>query len=150
MTGAQPGASSPARTDRWRSFRDAFLDSSRACQVAQQQAGIPTDLVGCAARSLGVSETVLLTLLGLEAATPERITSPGERLGSNAARHLMFIGAIQRLAEGAFGDPGIAAEWLTAPNLALGGVAPVTVLDTPAGRHEVSRLLHAIAYGGVA
>ncbi len=95
MTGAQPGASSPARTKRWIAFRDAFLDSSRVCQAAQQQEGIPADLVACTAQSLGVSETVLLTLLGLEAATLDRSTSAGERLGSSAAKHLMTIGAIQ-------------------------------------------------------
>jgi len=45
------------------------------------------------------------------------------------------------------GDREKAAHWLTAPNRALGGEIPITLLDTSAGAHEVEALLDRIEYG---
>lgn len=45
------------------------------------------------------------------------------------------------------GDREKAAHWLTAPNRALGGEIPMTLLDTSAGAHEVEALLDRIEYG---
>jgi len=45
------------------------------------------------------------------------------------------------------GDREKAAHWLTAPNRALGGEIPITLLDTSAGAHAVEALLDRIEYG---
>jgi putative toxin-antitoxin system antitoxin component (TIGR02293 family) len=45
------------------------------------------------------------------------------------------------------GDRDKAAHWLTAPNRAMGGEIPITLLDTSAGTHEVEALLDRIEYG---
>ena len=63
---------------------------------------------------------------------------------------LVRLGRVEKLAEETFGDPALAAEWLQAVNVGLGGVAPLALLDTEIGCHEVSRVLNAIAYGGAA
>jgi uncharacterized protein (DUF2384 family) len=44
-------------------------------------------------------------------------------------------------------DRDKAAHWLTAPNRAMGGEIPITLLDTSAGTHEVEALLDRIEYG---
>ena len=45
------------------------------------------------------------------------------------------------------GDREKAAHWLTAPNRALGGEVPISLLDTSAGAHEVETVLDRIEYG---
>ena len=57
---------------------------------------------------------------------------------------------ILALAETIFGDRVRANEWLRTPNESLGNVSPASKLDTERGRCEVSQVLNAIAYGGVA
>jgi putative toxin-antitoxin system antitoxin component (TIGR02293 family) len=46
-----------------------------------------------------------------------------------------------------FDDESVAAEWLRAPNLALGDVAPLAMADTELGAREVDDLLGRIEYG---
>jgi hypothetical protein len=45
------------------------------------------------------------------------------------------------------GDRKKAAHWLMAPNRALGGEIPITLLDTSAGAHEVEAVLDRVEYG---
>jgi uncharacterized protein (DUF2384 family) len=40
-------------------------------------------------------------------------------------------------------------RWLKHPNRALGGIAPVTAIDTELGARQVENVLGRIAYGGV-
>jgi putative toxin-antitoxin system antitoxin component (TIGR02293 family) len=44
-------------------------------------------------------------------------------------------------------DADKAVHWLTTPNRALGGVVPMTLLDTPEGREQVETILGRIEYG---
>ncbi|MBI2318149.1 MAG: DUF2384 domain-containing protein [Betaproteobacteria bacterium] len=44
-------------------------------------------------------------------------------------------------------SPEKAASWLRRPNRALGGVAPLELLDTDAGVREVEAVIWRIAYG---
>jgi len=45
------------------------------------------------------------------------------------------------------GDKKKAVHWLKSSNRALGGEAPIRLLDTSAGTHEVEALLDRIEYG---
>ncbi|MCL4759566.1 MAG: DUF2384 domain-containing protein [Rhodocyclaceae bacterium] len=52
-----------------------------------------------------------------------------------------------QLAEEVFGGAERAQAWLRTENTALDGQTPASLLDTEAGRLEVTRILHAIARG---
>jgi uncharacterized protein (DUF2384 family) len=73
-------------------------------------------------------------------ASPARLTPEQSDMVIRTARTLAK--AIDIL-----GDRDKAAHWLTAPNRALGGEIPITLLDTSAGAHEVAALLDRIEYG---
>lgn len=47
------------------------------------------------------------------------------------------------------GNPQRAARWLETPNRALGGIAPVDIIDTEPGRLQVEKILGRIGYGGI-
>src|ERR1039457_5921774 len=66
-------------------------------------------------------------------ASPARLTPEQSDMVIRTARTLAK--AIDIL-----GDRDKAAHWLTAPNRALGGEIPITLLDTSAGAHEVAAL----------
>lgn len=55
---------------------------------------------------------------------------------------------IRELAEAVFNDIVIAKTWVTTPNLALGGQAPLQLCETQEGAQQVRRVLHAIESGG--
>ena len=62
----------------------------------------------------------------------------------------MRIGAIQKQAVAVFGCSELAMAWFQTNNIALGGVSPLSLLDTGIGTQEVARILSAIGHGGVA
>lgn len=45
------------------------------------------------------------------------------------------------------GEKSKAVHWIQSPNRALGGLTPLSLLDTSAGEHEVEALLDRIEYG---
>jgi putative toxin-antitoxin system antitoxin component (TIGR02293 family) len=47
------------------------------------------------------------------------------------------------------GDHKIGIDWMKRPNHALGGVAPLSIVDTELGAREVENVLGRIGYGGV-
>ena len=64
----------------------------------------------------------------------------GEEGGAGADR-------VRRKAIGAFGTTENAAIWLSNPQRSLQGRIPLEVIQTPAGVHEVLRVLDLIDYG---
>jgi putative toxin-antitoxin system antitoxin component (TIGR02293 family) len=46
-----------------------------------------------------------------------------------------------------FGERAKASRWLHNPNRALGGVSPLSLLDTDLGTREVEQILGRIEYG---
>lgn len=97
-----------------------------------------------------MSQEFACRLVGLPASTAKRKLARDERLDPLVSERLTRIGAIEKLAEDTFGSVELANAWLQAGNAGLGNVPPISLLDTDIGCREVSRLLAAIAYGGVA
>lgn len=60
---------------------------------------------------------------------------------------LVGIARIASLAEETLGSRDNARGWLRDGNRALGGVTPLSCLDTEPGRERVEELLHQISYG---
>jgi hypothetical protein len=93
------------------------------------------------ARNLGPLCALLISLFLERRAHLRRFLTPPEsdivvRTATSLAR-----------AEGVLGDKKKAVRWLRAPNRALGGEVPMSLLDTSAGEHVVQSLLDRIEYG---
>lgn len=141
--GARSGAA-------WRDYRDAFLGSPAALQIEAIRRGAPAGNLLGVAEALHLPRERVYELVGLSVSTAKRKVAANEVLDPLVTERLVRLGRIEQLAEETFGDPAQAAEWLQAVNVGLGGVAPLSLLDTEIGCREVSRVLHAIACGGVA
>ncbi len=63
------------------------------------------------------------------------------------SNRLARLSRVATLAERTFGSTERAAGWLDRPNRALGGAAPVDLLDTDLGAREVEAVLGRIEYG---
>ena len=82
-------------------------------------------------------------------------------LGMKRARHGRRTGSLSRdksdrvfraarayhMAMETLGTPDKARRWLSKPNTALGGVAPMTLLDTETGKRQVENVLGHVASG---
>ena len=71
------------------------------------------------------------------------------RLARYESDRLYRLARILALADEFLGDHERAIRWLKRPNRALGGIAPVSALDTELGARQVENILGRIAYGGV-
>jgi putative toxin-antitoxin system antitoxin component (TIGR02293 family) len=71
------------------------------------------------------------------------------RLASYESDRIYRLARIVALAKASLGGPEIATRWLKRPNRALGGQAPLAVIDTEIGERDVENVLGRIAFGGV-
>lgn len=71
------------------------------------------------------------------------------RLARRESDRLYRLARIIALAKHYLDDEDAAVRWLKRPNRALGGSAPLDVIDTEPGARAVERVLGRIAYGGV-
>jgi len=71
----------------------------------------------------------------------EGVLSPDE-----SAKLVRFARVVER-AEAVFEDKEAALEWLRSPNAALGGEAPISLLDTDIGADSVLDALGRIEHG---
>ncbi|MBS1188370.1 MAG: hypothetical protein H6R10_162 [Rhodocyclaceae bacterium] len=134
----------------WVMFRDDFLKRTAGEQIVTIRNGVQiTNLVGFA-NSVQAPRESVYHLVGVSTSTVKRKLVKGELLDAVATERLVRLGAIEKQAEDAFGNRDLAHHWLRTTNPGLGGVEPLSILDTEVGCREVSRVLNAIAYGGVA
>lgn len=70
-----------------------------------------------------------------------------ERLKPEESNRVYRLAHIIALTEEVFGDEEKSRGWLSRPNRALGGVAPLKMLDTDVGTEEVKKVLGRIAHG---
>ena len=71
------------------------------------------------------------------------------RLARFESDRLYRMARLLALARESLGDGGRASRWLKRANRALGGVSPITALDTELGARQVENLLGRIAHGGI-
>ncbi len=88
-------------------------------------------------------------LLNLSLSTYERRKKDEKPLDSVASERLDRLASVAILAEEVFEDKEEAAQWLAAPNEALGGNSPVMLCETEIGAKQVRRVLNALEWGGV-
>lgn len=153
---AAPRPGTTGRTARhgsdsaWRALREAIVRESPAERIGRIRAGLPAELLVKAAERFEVPRENLFRLVGLPFSTANRKIARGETLDPAVTERLVRLAVVDAQAEEVFADPALASRWLVADNLALGGAAPLGLLDTEIGAREVAKVLAAIAWGGVA
>jgi putative toxin-antitoxin system antitoxin component (TIGR02293 family) len=122
------------------------LRSDKELRTAIRE-GFPQVVIGKVMNSAG------MTLKELAASLDLSVRSLQRRRAGRLARHesdrLYRLARLVALAKHYIGDGESATRWLKRPNPALGGSAPLELIDTELGAREVENVLGRIAYGGV-
>lgn len=105
--------------------------------------GLSADVAWDLKNRYDLSEKELLAILGTSRRTFQRRTV----LNTVESDRLIRFSSILRLAEDLFGEPDAVRVWLHASNKALGGVSPLSVLDTDAGTRQVETVLGRLMHG---
>lgn len=114
--------------------------------VERVRQGLPSEALRAIEKRLGLTHAALASLLGLpERSFARRIKTA--RLSHAESDVLYRIARIACSATDALGSEEKGARWLSAPNRALGDVAPIALLDTEPGAREVEDVLGRILYG---
>ncbi len=114
---------------------------------ARVREGLPPEVVGDIERYLEIEGPRLVKLTGVSERTVSRKRQRQQSLDPVVSDRLFRVARIAARAEEVFESETTAREWLKRPNRALGGTAPIDLLDTDAGSVQVSDLLGRIEYG---
>ena len=109
--------------------------------------GFPHQAVN-ALTSSGLSLQEIASSLDLSLRSLQRRKSQG-RLARYESDRLYRLARLVSLAANFLGDHKTAIDWLKRPNHALGGAAPLAIIDTELGARQVENVLGRIGYGGV-
>jgi putative toxin-antitoxin system antitoxin component (TIGR02293 family) len=110
--------------------------------------GFPPAVVEELMRASGLTLAELASALDLSPRSLQRRRRSG-RLARYESDRLYRLARLVALANEFLGDHERALHWLKRPNRALGGIAPVTAIDTEPGARQVENVLGRIAYGGI-
>jgi putative toxin-antitoxin system antitoxin component (TIGR02293 family) len=110
--------------------------------------GFPHAVIDQLMRMSGLTLKELAQALDLSARSLQRRRRSG-RLAHFESDRLYRLARILALARESFGDTHATARWLKHANRALGGTAPIALIDTEAGARQVENILGRIAYGGI-
>lgn len=108
--------------------------------------GLPFSAVESIRERLGLSVGEAAHVLQMPARTWAR-RRQSRRLAATESDRLYRLARIAAHAHAVLGSDDRASAWLRRPNRALGGEAPVTLLDTDVGARQVEDLLGRIEYG---
>jgi putative toxin-antitoxin system antitoxin component (TIGR02293 family) len=110
------------------------------------QRGLPVGELDQLRTRLGLTIEGLTSVLGISPATFHRRKAEG-RLAEDESDRVLRFARILALARDAMGDEERAREWLTTPQLGLGGATPLEYARTEVGAREVENLLGRIEHG---
>lgn len=132
---------------RFSSPRKSLTDSERLQQI---KLGFPADLIQGVRLAFGLEDRELETLLHASMSTLEKRRRAHKNLDPVASERLDRIATLSHLAEAIFETPVTATQWMSTPNKALGGSAPIMLCETEIGAKQVRRVLKALEWGGPA
>lgn len=110
--------------------------------------GFPQQVIVELMEAAGLSIKELAAALDLSPRSLQRRRREG-RLARYESDRIYRLARLVALAKSSLGSRETAARWLRRPNRALGGQAPLAVIDTEIGARAVENVLGRIAYGGV-
>lgn len=108
--------------------------------------GLPFGTFDALRAALDVPAEELANVLGVATRTLTR-RKASQQLTSIESDRLYRIAHVTLAASETLGSLTRAREWLHAPNRALGGGSPMSLLDTEIGEQQVEELLERIEYG---
>lgn len=112
------------------------------------QQGLPVDLFRAVEARLPYSEAEWAALLNISLKTLQRYkAAPDFRFKPLHAEKILELAALMVLGETTFNDSATFQRWLTAPNTALGGVAPSEFVQDSFGQELVRAELIRIEHG---
>jgi putative toxin-antitoxin system antitoxin component (TIGR02293 family) len=109
--------------------------------------GLPSGSLTVLGEKLDLKNAALSQKLGIPPRTLTRRLSRHSRLTAAESDRTVRVARVYATAVEMIGNKVKAAEWLSTPNRALGGQAPIDQLDTDLGAREVENTLGRIAYG---
>lgn len=110
------------------------------------RSGLPYSSLEAIQRLLDVQVRLLSSLIGVPPRTLSR-RKKANQLSASESDRLYRIAYIVSMAKSVFGSLDKARTWLRQDNRALGGTAPIDLLDTAIGVRQVEEILHRINYG---
>jgi putative toxin-antitoxin system antitoxin component (TIGR02293 family) len=117
-----------------------------AAVIHRARSGLPfASLAGVGTR-YAIPLLTLARVVGLPARTLAR-RKKDRRLRADESDRLLRLARVAAEAEDVLGARENAGQWLQKPNRALGGVAPLDLLDTDLGAAEVVTILGRIEHG---
>lgn len=114
--------------------------------IAIIREGIPAGAVQSVLMAVDVSQAELASALGIPERTLARRKQEGALNSEESSKILRLARVVSRAGE-VFEDTAVAVDWLKSPNAALGGNAPLSLLDTDIGAESVFDTLGRIEHG---
>jgi putative toxin-antitoxin system antitoxin component (TIGR02293 family) len=111
--------------------------------------GLPANSFNQMALALGLPKKSLAVKLRVAPRTINRQQKTRSRLSAETSEKVMRLVRIRNFARQVFTDDRTVADWLAKPDGALGGTAPIDLLDTDVGARSVESLLQGMIYGNV-
>ncbi|ENO91095.1 MULTISPECIES: antitoxin Xre/MbcA/ParS toxin-binding domain-containing protein [unclassified Thauera] len=108
--------------------------------------GLPSASVDAATRITRITQSELAHALNIPERTLVRRKREGTLSPEESAKLVRFARVVER-ADGVFEDADAALGWMQSPNAALGGVTPLSLLDTEIGADSVLDALGRIEHG---
>jgi putative toxin-antitoxin system antitoxin component (TIGR02293 family) len=109
--------------------------------------GIPVACASQVQASLALPDQSLADFLAVGTRTLLRMRQGKKRLSMAAGDRLFRLARIFSLAREVLESPQAAREWLSRPQVGLGGQRPLDLMLTEAGCREVEELLGRLEYG---
>lgn len=125
----------------------AGFSASAIDVVGAMRAGMPAQIVADTASRLGISQDRLYESLRLPRSTLKSRVSKGQPLAAVEQDRMYRVHRLLERAQAVLEDEAAAIAWINRENRALGGEAPLSLLDTEAGYELVQDTLSRIEYG---
>ena len=110
------------------------------------RAGLPYGSLAAVSTGFSIDGSTLVAILHIPQRTLAR-RKKERRLTAEESDRLFRLGRVATLAQETLGSRASATAWLHAANRALGGVAPLSELDTDLGAEQVEAVLLRLAHG---
>lgn len=135
----------PARRRTSLAARFPELDQPLTSLVGALRSGLPTERVDALTETLDLPAARVASLLGIPTSTLARRRAGG-RLDRDESERTYRLARLVQRATDVLGTVEDARDWLTAPQIALGGVPPLGFADTEPGAQEVMNVLGRIEH----
>ena len=115
--------------------------------IAIIRKGLPVSVLASLCEHLKMSEELVVASLGIARRTAARRKRQGGRLKPVESELLYRLARALASATDVLGNEENARKWLLTENRALGGLEPITLLDTGIGFQDVMDVLGRIEHG---